>query len=51
MIDIVVGLNLTSSRPKSSACLHYGTCLIYDNHSVGKAVTFYWPLLTVSYIL
>jgi len=43
MIDIVVALNLTSSRPKSSACLHYGTCLIYDNHSVNKAVTFYLP--------
>jgi hypothetical protein len=41
VIDIVVGLNLTSSRPKSIACLHYGTCLIYDNHSVNKAVTFY----------
>jgi len=43
MIDVVVGLNLTSSRPKSIACLHYGSCLIYDNHSVNKAVTFYLP--------
>jgi hypothetical protein len=43
MIDNVVGLNLTSSRPKSSACLHYGACLIYDNHSVNKAVTLYIP--------
>jgi hypothetical protein len=48
MIDIVVGLNLTSSRPQSSACLQYGTCLIYDNHDVNKAVTLYLLLLTNS---
>jgi hypothetical protein len=47
MIDIVVVLNLTSSRPESSVCLHYGTCLIYDNHSVDNTNF----LLTVSYIL
>jgi hypothetical protein len=43
MIDIVFGLNLTRSRPKSIACLHYGTSLIYDNPSVNKTVTLCLP--------